>query len=307
MGTTNIDIYPANPEEVRFGAESILFVEGAVDKGDHFDEDILNILVGDQIAVKPLGPSYSIRDVAQALHYHHPFYYFLIDRDAHHDDDFVSDSWKNFPDPEKHNLLIWKKKEIENYFLDGKFLSQSRYLDARYSDDKQDLLDQEIVKHAGKRLYMDTANYVIISIREELKKTWINTFSSENRFRTKEDALRELLSAEAFKNRPSDVSRKVSQDEIRNRFDRFLQKMTGGQEPIVVGQGNWVNMIKGKAVLNSVINSSCFKFSSQNGSLLQGPEKVCRVIADILKDPSCTIPDDFEELKKLIRNRKKPA
>ena len=105
----------------------------------------------------------------------------------------------------------------------------------------------------------------------------------------------------------SDVSRKVSPDEIRNRFDRFLRKMTGGQEPIVVGQGNWVNMIKGKAVLNSVINSSCFKVPSQDGSLLQGPEKVRRVIADILKDPSCTIPCDFKELKNLIRNRKKPA
>ena len=292
---TNIDIDHPNPEEVRFDAESTLFVEGKV------DEYIFNILVGDQIAVKPLGPSYSIRDVAQALHHHHPFYYFLIDRDAHHDDDFVSKSWANFPDPEKNNLLVWKKKEIENYFLDKEFLSQSRYFD------KNQDLDQEIVKHAGKRLYMDAANYVIISIREELKTTWINKFSSEDKFSTKEDALGELLSAEAFKNLPSEVSRKVSEDEISNRFDDFLQEMTGGQESIFVGQGNWVNMINGKKVLNSVINSSCFKVSSQDGSSLQGPEKVRRVIADILKDPSCTIPHDFEKLKKLIRNREKPA
>lgn len=289
-----------NPEEARFDAESTLFVEGAVDEGDHFDEDILNILVGDQISVKPLGPSYSIQNVAQALHHHHPFYYFLIDRDAHHDDDFVSKCWNNFPDPEKHNLLVWKKKEIENYFLDKEFLSQSRYFDKNQS------LDQEIVKHTRKRLYMDTANYVIISIREELKKTWIEILSSHNRFKTKEDALRELLSAEAFKNRPSDVSQKVSPDEIRNRFDHFLRKMTGGQEPIVVGQGNWVNMIKGKAVLNSVINSSCFKVPPQDNRLMDDSKKTYTVIADILKDPSCTIPHDFEELKKLIRNRKKP-
>ena len=216
----------ANPEQTRFDAESTLFVEGTV------DEYILNILVGDQIAVKPLGPSYSIRDVAQALHYHHPFYYFLIDRDARHDDDFVSKCWNNFPDPEEHNLLVWKKKEIENYFLDKEFLSQSRYFE------KNQDLDQEIVKHAGKRLYMDAANYAIISIREELKTNEINIFSSHNRFNTKEDALRELLSIKEFENHSSKVSRKVSQDEIRNRFDKFLREMTGGREPIVVGQGN---------------------------------------------------------------------
>ena len=154
-----------NPEEARFDAESTLFVEGAVDKGDHFDEDILNILVGDQIAVKPLGPSYSIQ--------------------------------------------------------------------------------------------------------------------------------------------------KVSSHEISNRFDKFLQEMTGGKEPIEVEQGNWVNMIKGKAVLNSVINSSCFKVPPQDNRLMDDSKKtytkVYTVIADILKDPSCTIPHDFEELKKLIRNREKPA
>ena len=114
-------------------------------------------------------------------------------------------------------------------------------------------------------------------------------------------------SIKEFENHSSKVSRKVSPDEIRNQFDELLRDMTGGQEPIVVGQGNWVNMINGKKVLNSVINSSCFKVSSQDGSLLQGPEKVRRVIADILKDPSCTIPHDFEKLKKLIRNREKPA
>ena len=53
---------------------------------------------------------------------HHPTYYFLIDRD-HHDIDFINRSWYNFPDPNTHNLLIWRKREIENYFLEPNWLN----------------------------------------------------------------------------------------------------------------------------------------------------------------------------------------
>ena len=281
-------------EEVRFGAQSALFVEGRI------DEDVVNTLVGDQIAVKIFGSSYSIHNAAQALRDNHPFYYFLIDRDCHHDDEFVQKSWDNFLVSEKHNLLVWHKRELENYFLDPEFLSQSAYRD------KSQNLEQEIVKQVSKRLYMDAANYVIISIREELKETWINKFSSESKFATEEEALSQLTSAEEFKNHLSTVSGKVSPDELKSRFNCFLKKMTGGQKPINFGEGAWIDMIEGKEVLNSVINSTCFKVKSKEGKLLDGEEKRYRVIMELLKGGH-TIPSDFEKLRELIRNRPKPG
>ncbi|MDA3787023.1 MAG: hypothetical protein PF503_00775 [Desulfobacula sp.] len=112
-------------EEVRLQGQHVLFVEGK-DRSS-VDPKVLGELFGtDTIKIEPLGPSYSIKSVAQALYSYHPTYYFLIDRD-HHDDDFVAQCWNHFPDPDKYNLLVWKRREIENYFLDPNYLFQSKY------------------------------------------------------------------------------------------------------------------------------------------------------------------------------------
>jgi len=111
-------------EEVRLQGQHVLFVEGK-DRSS-VDPKILGELFGtDTIKIEPLGPSYSIKSVAQALYSYHPTYYFLIDRD-HHDDDFVAQCWNHFPDPDKYNLLVWKRREIENYFLDPNYLFPSK-------------------------------------------------------------------------------------------------------------------------------------------------------------------------------------
>ena len=92
-------------EEIRFRGEHILFVEGK-DK-NAVDPKVLSQLFDNKIRVEPLGASFSVKSVSEALYLHHPSYYFLIDRD-HQDDDFVQKCWKNFPAPETHNLLIWR-------------------------------------------------------------------------------------------------------------------------------------------------------------------------------------------------------
>ena len=112
------------PEEVRAGGEHVLFVEGKEDGS--LDQAVLRALLSRTIRIDTMGPSYSIRSAAQALARHHPHYYFLIDRD-HYDDKFVERSWKNFPDPIADNLLVWRRREIENCFLDPPFLVESAY------------------------------------------------------------------------------------------------------------------------------------------------------------------------------------
>ena len=90
------------------------------------DPKILNTLLPDEIRIELLGPSFSVKSVAEALHKHHTTYDFLIDRD-HHDDEFVDRCWKEFPNPDTHNLLVWRHREIENDFLDPEYLSCSQY------------------------------------------------------------------------------------------------------------------------------------------------------------------------------------
>jgi len=104
----------ANPraEDVRQGAKHVLFVEGKDENA--LDPLVLREIVAPPVEVKALGPSYHISAVAEALHRHHPSYYFLVDRD-HYDDDFVEKCWTRFPDPDTSNLLVWRRRELENY------------------------------------------------------------------------------------------------------------------------------------------------------------------------------------------------
>ena len=147
-----------SPEEINFSSKHVLFVEGTADSIDV--EALENIL---DINIEPMGPSYWIKSVAKALAPTHPTYYFLIDRD-HYDDQAVEDYWKEFPNTETPNLLVWRKKEIENYFLEPNYLAQSKY----FVKTKEELKDI-ILKEAQNRLFLNITNQVIISIREDFK------------------------------------------------------------------------------------------------------------------------------------------
>ena len=57
---------PVGPEEVRFDAGHVLFVEGRGD--DAIDPTVLRVLLGNQLRIEPLGASFSVTSVAEALH-----------------------------------------------------------------------------------------------------------------------------------------------------------------------------------------------------------------------------------------------
>ena len=112
-------------KDVLENSKHVLFVEGKDDQA--FDPVVLSELFSEEINVKALGSSPSIRSVAPALHTYHPTYYFLIDRDFHFTDEEIDEHWEKFPNKETYNLLIWKRKEIENYFLEPQYLAASKY------------------------------------------------------------------------------------------------------------------------------------------------------------------------------------
>lgn len=282
-------------EEVRRQGQHVLFVEGK--DRNAIDPKVLNELLGQVIRIEPLGPSYSVRSVAEALHVHHPTYYFLIDRD-HHNNDYVDNCWNNFPNPDTHNLLIWRRREIENYFLEPEYLFQSHYCQV-----SQDELSRQVLHFANERLFLDTANHVVTSIREELKRNWIKKFTNLAEFSSKETALQKLRSANEFDQHLTNVGQKVSETEVERRFHEHLELMTGGQVRLTLGVGDWLHMIQGKKVLAQVINSSCFRVESTDGSLLQSRDKINEVVKNLLQKDSSIQPDDFVRLKQLIDSR----
>ena len=282
-------------EEVRHDGQHVLFVEG--EDGNSVDPRVLHVLFSGTPRIEPMGPASRIRAVAEALSRYHPTYYFLVDRD-HHPDTEVERSWKEFPNPDTHNLLIWRRRELENYFLDPTYLSRSKYCGVN-----EQVLEEMITRLSNERLFLDVANWVIVSIREELKSNWIAAFSNPEEFDNKEKALCKLKNMAEFAKHVSEVRKKCSSKEIEERFERCLDTMTGGRGELVVGQGKWHERIRGKKVLAQVVNSTCFEVRATSGEALSGREKLLEVVKELLKNNLSGGPEDFKHLHRLVEER----
>jgi len=284
----------ARSEEARQSAEHVLFVEG---KGDScIDPVVLGELLRGAISVKALGSSFHIRSAAEALHKHHPRYYFLIDRD-HYDDAFVEACWATFPDPNTCNLLIWRRRELENYFLIPEYLVKSEYLAV-----SRDQLSQTILSHCRKLVFFDAANQVIVRIREALKENWIRQFQKASEVRTPEEAVAKLTALPELGARKRATSRLLSKTAITKLFSEILNELTGGERALEYGTGRWLELMRGKPVLPSVV-SKCFRVSDAAGNVLQGPKSVSELAKDLVRKPMAEQPADFRELARVISDR----
>lgn len=282
-------------ENIERQAGNVLFVEG---NDDSIDLAIMPILFKNSaIIVEPLGPSYQIKSTAQALYKYHPLYYFLIDRD-YHDDDYINDLWNDFPNPDKHNLLIWRKKEIENYFLDPEYLTKSEHLSVT-----KDKLESTILELCKERLYLDVANLVIISIREEFKENWIEIFTKKTDFKTKDDAIKQLKERPEFSVFKKKVLTAVNKRKIEKRFNDYFDNFTGSKDTLYYGNGKWLSLISGKKILPAVIND-CFKIKDREGKSLQGNKKLEEITKDLVSKSSDDLqPKDFIQLRDKIINK----
>ncbi len=271
--------------EVNFAAKHTLFVEG---DHDSVDRNVLEALLEREIAVEGMGPSLHIRSVAKALHPFHPDYYFLIDRD-HSSDEEVEATWLSFPNPDNHNLLIWRRRMIENYFIDPDFLAQSPRLKPKAM--KQ--LSSKILGLCQKRLYLDLVKMVIIDIRETLKTSWITLPTNPELFPDAESARMFLLSHEALKMRATDTAQATSAAKIRELFDMKYHLLSNGKERLVYGEGDWIKHVDGKPVLNAIVHWGMHAGESDRDHLTSTVTELVKI--------SKNLPQDFIELKKLIR------
>ncbi len=279
-------------EEVRQSAKYTLFVEGKDESA--IDPEVLIALLSDSpIQIKAMGPSSHIRGVAEALHKHHPYYFFLVDRD-YHDDSTVEKCWQLFPHEDTNNLLIWRKRELENYFLIPEYLEKSHWLCCSV-----DRLKECIRNLARERIFLDAANMVIVDCREKMKKNWIRLFTNYEQFHTKEQALEQLLQKEEFTHKLSDVSEKLHHGSLAQCFDDIVSNLFGGQGELEFGRGTWLDMVSGKSLLHTVINK-CFRVKDAKGNFLQGEQRLMEVVKELLKLSLESQPDDFQELYRLI-------
>ena len=292
MTTVRTDV---RPDEVRHDARHTLFVEGS--GPDAIDPTVLGELLRDTtIKIEALGASLNVKGASEALHAYHPDYYFLIDRD-HRDHQTVETSWLNFPDSKTYNLLIWRRRELENYFIIPEYLVKSKFIAC-----STDELNACILQTVQGRIFLDAANLIIIQLRERLKEKWITLFERNEGFETREGALQQLIGRKEFSVKRRRDAQLFRKDMISNNFEKLLNEILGGQSKPAFGHGAWLEMVKGKKVLPTVVNQ-CFQVKNTMGRTIQGKEAVKAVVKELLRKPLQEQPNDFQELHNLINNK----
>jgi hypothetical protein len=281
-----------DPSDINFDAKHVLFVEGS---DDSLDLQCLEALLTHlALVLKPLGPASNLKAVARALHRHYPFHYFLVDRDHYFTDQEVEASWLRFPDPEASNLLIWRKKELENYFLDPGFFLRSDHLNSNASSEA---IAARLQEECQRRLFVEVANCVIVELRESLKLKWIETFAPSTPL-TSADAVDELVRKVTASPLRSRATATLDEVQIRQAFDVALNRYTGGGESLDWGRGEWLNLFSGKPLFHNLVDRFC-KVVDMQGKVQSGPAARARVARNLMSK-SEHLPSDFLELVRLL-------
>ncbi len=86
---------------------------------------------------------------------------------------------------------------------------------------------------------------------------------------------------------------------------RYLENdFLGGTKKPELGKGNWLDRMRGKPLLASLV-SECFEVTDSGGNILTGPEAVTLVAEELLLLDITNQPADFRELHDLIAKRVK--
>lgn len=280
-------------EQSQQEAAHTLFTEGNERSNDQL---ILKELLGEEIRIMGMRASFHVSNVAEALHEYHPTYYFLIDRDCHSDEE-VAELWNSFPNPDKKNLLIWRRKEIENYFLIPDFVLKSNYLAIPIQE-----FIHKLQAEARKRIFFEAANRVIIMAREKLKRNWIRKFNGPQGFETKEQAKQKLLSLTQFRQKLTDDGEFLGKENLVWLFEEQIKLLLGESVTCEYGCGRWLELISGKKLFHFMAEQA-FIVHDLQGREVYGDQKRHAVIKQLMRLGTDELPDDFQQLHKLIRDR----
>jgi len=279
-------------------AKHTVFVEGS--KDEEIDPVVIRELlrINDlvQIDVKPMGHCDNVRSAAQALIHHHPSYYFLIDRDDQEDDE-AERSWSDFPNPDTHNVIIWRKRELENYFIDPDYLVRSPHLRI---DEVE--LRRRILKECNRRLFLDAANLALLALNRQVRKPFASHFGNPNEFRTQRDGAKRLEELSALLEKATSVVETLSKDAVAMSYSTFVDDLSGGVFPLEYGTGSWLDRMSGKEVFRCIAGP-CFQVVARDGRTLQGKEQSKEIAKGLLGLTVDRQPADFRQLIEMLRVR----
>jgi len=288
-----------NATQVNQNAQHKIFVEGK--DNQEIDPTVIKELLDNNdltaVGVSTMGGCDNVRSAAQALIKEYPSYYFLIDRDDQ-DQETVDKSWRSFPNPDEYNMLIWHKRELENYFIDPDYLEKSTYL-------KPDInIRQRILDECNIRIFLNAANLTLYSIKRELRKPLpIRHFRNPDEFRDQNAGTLKLEGlAEAMDDRKMSVTTGLEKNAVNQRYIEFIQELSGGTIPLQYGSGAWLERMSGKEIFG-VIANQCFDVKDIAGNPVTGKDKNKIIAKELTKLPVEEQPSDFQELIHLLKNK----
>jgi hypothetical protein len=288
-----------SPSAVNQAAQHKLFVEGS----DNQEIDpivIQELLVNNSltaIAVIGMGACHNVRSAAQALIKEYPLHYFLIDRDDQ-DQVTVDKSWQSFPNPDEYNMLIWHKRELENYFIDADYIQKSIYLKPEID------IQQRILAECNRRIFLDAANLTLLSISRELQKPLsISHFGNRDEFRDQNAGILKLdeLSAR-MDDRKVLVNTILDKGTVNQRYFEFIEELSGGTIPLQYASGDWLERMSGKEIFRAIANQ-CFEVKDLQGNFVTGKDKNKIIAKGLVRLPLQQQPSDFQELIRLLKNK----
>lgn len=283
--------------QVLRAAGNVVFVEGGDD--DAFDPTVIRELLkanGLRMEVRALGTCDNVVEAAKAMVWKHPTYYFVADRDGR-DQAFVEHSWAHFPADDTSNLIFWRKRELENYFIAPDYLRSSQFLKTSEDD-----LRKRLLKEANRRFYLEAANLVLLKIRSAVVTPPTAWFTQVEKFKSREDALQELVTSPALEERGDAIRDLLKTENRETLLDETLAMLSGGKAELEYGAGEWLNLMSGKQIFHAIAGQ-VFRVTDASGKILQGLEQNNEVARDLLKHPLADQPDDFQQLVALLQNK----
>ncbi|MEZ4253145.1 MAG: hypothetical protein R3B99_33470, partial [Polyangiales bacterium] len=256
------------------------------------DVTVLGELLSPKLRVEPLGPSFSVRSAASALHAFHPEYWFVIDRDDW-DDEVVESSWKSFPDPNCNNLLIWRRKELESYFLEPEWLMRSAYLTPNAS---QSSLEAWIEARGSEGVWLAAANRVLVSRRNLVKRTGAGLLKEGDVHGLSKPDVENMLVGAPLLRQLIDTSSVLEEAKIRSAYNEQCELLTGGSFPLRFGEGTWAALMPAKAIFRGVVNKWMRVPDLAKGgkAKLTGRAAERAIAVDLLKNQSAFAPSDLQ-------------